>query len=339
MTGSTLDVAETVSAAHPSARPARRVKPSTLLRIVVTVVVSALLVRGMDFSEVGRVLRNANWSFVVLAFGSAIVAMVVNVWRWQLMLKGQRSHVRLLSLVRLYMIGMFFNNVLPGRFGGDVVRAYGASLTGIGKTESAAAVLVDRLVGAISVLALGAVATLFEGSKLPATVRNTTIAGCALGVLVLGLMVYRNDNLAAFRLRVFELLEISVFGLRPRALVERVMNALRSYSRRPGLIGRGFLVSVVANGLSIVNLYLYARAVRADVNLGDVAMFAPFILAIGILPISLNGLGTQEAIVVWLFSLVGVPGELGLAVAILRRVVQFLLSLVGGPLYATRRFS
>jgi uncharacterized protein (TIRG00374 family) len=234
---------------------------------------------------------------------------------------------------------MFFNNVLPGRFGGDVVRAYGASLTGIGKTESAAAVLVDRLVGAISVLALGAVATRFEGSKLPASGRNATLAGCVLGVLVLGLMVYRNDNLAAFRLRVLELLEISVFGLRPRALVERVMNALRSYSRHPGLIGRGFLVSLVANGLSIVNLYLYALAVRADVNLGDVAMFAPFILAIGILPISLNGLGTQEAIVVWLFSLVGVPGELGLAVAILRRVVQFLLSLVGGPLYVTRRFS
>jgi uncharacterized protein (TIRG00374 family) len=197
----------------------------------------------------------------------------------------------------------------------------------------------DRLVGAVSVLVLGMTAIMLDASRLPDIYLQLTAGVFCVSLAVLGLMLYRNDRLAELRLKVLTLTEITVFGLKVRPRVEEALNALRSYSRARSVVIKGFLISLVANGFSMVNLYLYARAVRADVSLGDVATISPFILAIGLLPISPNGIGTIEATFVLLFGALGVDEHVALAIAILRRLALLVLSLVGGVLYAFRRFS
>lgn len=316
-----------------------RIKPGTLLKLGVAVGVMAFVLARAGLDALLQTLVEAEWGWVLLAIGLAAAAMVVNTTRWQLMLRGQGAKVPLGSLVRLYLVAMFFSNVLPSRFGADVVRAYGAAALATSKTRSAAAVLMDRLVGAISVLALGSFAIALKASELPPVFLQMIVGGSLLSLVALALMLYRNDRLADLRLRVLALTEISAFGFKLRPRLETALNALRSYSRAPGVVVQGFLISLVANGLSIVNLYLYARAVRADVGLGDVATIAPFILAVGLLPISPNGIGTIEAAMVVLLSALGVDQHLALAIALLRRLSQLVLSLVGGVLYALRRFA
>jgi uncharacterized membrane protein YbhN (UPF0104 family) len=70
-----------------------------------------------------------------------------------------------------------------------------------------------------------------------------------------------------------------------------------------------------------------------------VATIAPFILAIGLVPISPNGIGTIEAAMVVLLGTLGVDEHVALAVALLRRLSLLVLSLVGGVLYAFRRLA
>ena len=317
----------------------RRFPLGTLLKILVTVVVTGLLLAQAGIERLLQTLRNeTDWRWVLLAILLAAVAMVINVGRWQLMLRGQNAEASLPTLVRYYLIGMFFNNVLPGRFGGDIVRAYGTSISTTSKTRSAAAVLMDRLVGAISVLVLGMLAISLSASRLPAAFQTFLVGVFAASMLMLAFMLYRNDDLAGLRLRVLAMLDVNVFGFRVGPKIESALNALRSYSRNRGVIVRGFLISLVANGFSTINLLFYARAVQADVNLGDLATITPFILMIGLVPISFNGIGTIEAAFVLLFGTLGVDDHVSLAIAILRRLALLVLSLVGGLLYATRRF-
>jgi glycosyltransferase 2 family protein len=320
-------------------RPARRIKPGLILKLLVAVAATGVLLAQAGLDRLAQTLRGAEWSWVLLAIVSATLAMVVNVKRWQLMIRGQGANAPLPSLLRLYLVGMFLSNILPSRLGADVVRAYGVSLMATTKTQSAAAVLMDRLVGAISVLVLGMVAIVLNASNLPDPYLHVMTGFFMISLVMLGLMLYRNDRLANLRLRVLKLTEISIFGFKLRPRLESALNALRTYSRKPGVVVQGFLISLIANGLSMVNLYLYARAVRADVTLGDVATISPFILAIGLLPISINGIGTIEATFVVLFGALNVPQPVALAIAILRRLALLVLSAVGGGLYATRRFS
>ncbi len=323
------------------ARPTRRGTPrrSTILKVVVTIFLAGYVLWQARLGDALAELGDADWRYVLLATCFAVLAMILNVARWQLMLHGQGARAPLPSLVRLYLIGMFFNNILPSRLGGDVVRAYGASILATSKTRSVAAVLMDRLVGATSVLLLGVLALALNPTVFPWQLGELLVVGLGGMVLILGVLLSRSPLSASVRSRLSRLATFSLFGLRLGARLSAGVEAVRSYARARGLIGRALVISMVANGLSIVNLSLYSFAVSADVSLAQVAVVAPVILAVGLLPLSINGIGTIELTFVVLFGALGVEGHVALAIALLRRLVLLVLSLVGGALYAVRRFA
>lgn len=339
--GETSDVGPVSDNGRPARdAPARRgVSRSTIVKLVVTVALAGYVLRQAGLSEALETLRATEWRWVALAAASAVAAMVLNVVRWQMMLAAQGGPARLTSLVRLYLVGMFFNNVLPSRLGGDVVRAYGASLLATSKTRSVAAVLMDRLIGAISVLLLGVIAVATNPTIIPGQLGEALVLGLVVALVMLGLLLYRGSRLGGVRARLLSLADVSIFGRRVRSRIEAAIDAVRSYAHVRGLIGRALLISMVANGISICNLYLYSRAVGAELALTEVAVVAPAVLAVGLLPLSINGIGTIELTFVVLFGAMGVDSHVALAVALLRRLVLLLLSLVGGLLYAVRRFA
>src|SRR5262245_25808395 len=85
----------------------RRLKPATVLKLVVAVALMAIVLYKAGIDNLVQTLRDADWRWVVLALGFATLAVIINVSRWQLMLRGQGSNVALASLIRLYLIGMF----------------------------------------------------------------------------------------------------------------------------------------------------------------------------------------------------------------------------------------
>jgi uncharacterized protein (TIRG00374 family) len=339
--GAATDRADSVSAPDPAAPQPRKRGSGRLgnvLKLAITVAVSAYVLWQAGLADSLRTLAGADWRWVALAAALASVSMTINVKRWQVMLAGQGGGAALGTLIRLYLIAMFFNNVLPSRFAGDVVRAYGASINVTSKTRSAAAVIMDRLVGAISVLLLGVIAIVVSPSVIPWQLTQLVVVGLFVGLLVAGLVMVRTPwhGSARHLLTLFE--RIPVLGRRLSGRVQVAVEAVRAYADKPGLIAWALLISMVANGLSIVNIYLYAVAVGADVRLAEAAVVAPVVLAVGLLPISLNGLGTIELTFVVLLGFMGVDPEVALAVAILKRLVQIGQSLVGGVLYSARRF-
>jgi uncharacterized protein (TIRG00374 family) len=233
---------------------------------------------------------------------------------------------------------MFFNNVLPSRFGADVVRAHGAAGLASGKTRSVASVVMDRLVGAISVLVLGLVAVVIRPSMIEGRLGQSLLLMFVGLVVLLVLLMYRSEGTGRLRTTILKLTDISLFGIRLRSRVDAAIEAMRSYAGARNLILRALVISLLANGLSIFNLYLYGTAVGAGVTLGDVAAAAPIILAVGLLPLSINGLGTVELAFVVLFGAMGVAEPIALAIAILRRLVLLVMSLIGGVLYTVKRF-
>ena len=309
-----------------------------LLKLGITIAVSAYVLWQAGLADALRTLAGAEWRLVAIAALLAVVSMAINVKRWQVMLAGQGGGASLTTLIRLYLIAMFFNNVLPSRFAGDVVRAYGASINVTSKTRSAAAVIMDRLVGAISVLLLGVIAIVVNPSVIPPQLTQLLVVGLVIGVLVVALLLSRTPihNLGPHALALFE--RLPFIGPRLGKRIQAAVEAVRAYAGKPGLIAWALMVSMVANGISIVNLYLYALAVGADVRLAEMAVIAPVVLAVGLLPISINGLGTIELTFVVLLGLLGVDKDVALAVAILRRLVLLGQSLAGGVLYSARRF-
>jgi uncharacterized membrane protein YbhN (UPF0104 family) len=84
-------------------QPAKKgVRPGQLLKIGITLGLTAYVLWRAGLGDSIETLRGAAWAWVALAACSALFAMVLNVRRWQMMLAGQGGAAPLPTLIRLY---------------------------------------------------------------------------------------------------------------------------------------------------------------------------------------------------------------------------------------------
>ncbi|NBD35662.1 MAG: flippase-like domain-containing protein, partial [Chloroflexi bacterium] len=158
-----------------------------LLRIGLSLATLALLWREVGASDVWEVLRAANLALLLAAWGLFLVGIVVRTFRWRALLHGLGLRPPFWQLLRLYLVGGFFNAFLPSGFGGDVVRVLELA-QGEPTPAAVGTVLVDRLAGILSLMVLGLAALPFA-PPLPAWLVWTFVAlsggGLIAGVLLL----------------------------------------------------------------------------------------------------------------------------------------------------------
>src|SRR5665647_389631 len=125
----------------------------TVLRIVVSVGLIAYLIQSQfkDFKTILSLIKAVNVPILLAAASIHIFGVWISAVRWQLLLKTQGVRVSQGYLSSSFLIGSFFNNILPTSIGGDIFRSVDiAAKTGISIGKSASVLVMDRFAGIIS---------------------------------------------------------------------------------------------------------------------------------------------------------------------------------------------
>jgi uncharacterized protein (TIRG00374 family) len=300
-----------------------------LARAAVTVALLAAVAARLDVAALAGKAARADPRWIAAAFAVVLAAVALSAWKWGLVLAARGRPLPWPALFRHYLVGLFFNNVLPGAVGGDAVRAWEAARDAGDAPEAVASVLTERLVAGA---ALGVTALL----GLPFVAATPRLAGLVVLFLATNVAL-----VAAFLApRVAERLAAAVLPRRlaaVRAAVVATIAAVRESVRSPRLFARLFLLSVVFQVLvAAVNACLFA-AIGAPVSLARCVVCTPMIFTVTMVPVSLSGLGVREAAYAWFFGQAGVAAEDAVAVSLLFFVVVAVASLPGAPLFALRR--
>ncbi len=308
-------------------------KLSTWVRVLISLSLLGLLLWQVGAQNTLARLRQMNPLDFALALGLYLLGVGLRAWRWQGLLQALGQQVRLARLTELYFVGTFFNNMLPTGIGGDVIRGYELAKDGTGAAASASSILVDRATGLITLMAtalvtLGVALWLRPGLIEPRVA--LVILVISAGVLVGTLAMLGADTLHRWFVRVPWL----------ERWLERpgIRNFARSFSAfRGSALTTALLLSTVFNLQLIATNYLLGQGLgvngHMDTPLLYYLLFIPIISFVLSLPISVAGLGAREAAYVALFSSVGVPSDLGLALSLAFYAVNLLTGLVGGVLY------
>ena len=97
---------------------------SYYLRFFISIALIYYVFRQAGLSKLWSVLRNTNLVFLGLSIAITPILIIISSWKWQVILRSQNIRLSLTRLFGLYMVGYFFNNILPTNVGGDVIRAY-----------------------------------------------------------------------------------------------------------------------------------------------------------------------------------------------------------------------
>lgn len=263
------------------------------LEAAISLIVLVVLLRYAGTGRVLHTLRGTQLRWFIPAALVNIATIPLMAWRWQLLLDSKRIHVGIGWLTRTYFVALFFGLFLPAAVGGDAVRAIELGRRSGDAPEAVASVLIDRLVGVVSLVTLAVVGIVAGagGSHRPLVIAAEGGFGlAAIGVLGL-LFSSRVRGLAA------SLLEPRG-GSGRLAAGGRYFDALHEYRHhRPTLVAVSILALVVQLA-RVGAIWMLSRALGLDLPAGLLLLTAPVLFAALILPVSLNGIGVREAVFV-----------------------------------------
>jgi rSAM/selenodomain-associated transferase 2 len=302
-----------------------------LIGLGVSLIVLWLVVRRLDAGELAQVLRTTKPGWLILAFGFFALATFFAALRWHGMLKATGAVVHLGASFRFAFIGNFFNALLLGPAGGDLIKT-GLYARWFKQPLPAvvAASFLDRLlgVGGSVFLALGGIALALladGGEQLNRFAMKWPAWPWALGGLVaLGLVVWW------WKRRKRE----SFLGRTASSLEE----AARQLRHDPGAAGRGllfgFLLQVCFCGVMACCLQAVASKPIPWLQL---AWTFPAIGFAATMPVTIAGAGVREGAAMLLFGLYGVESAESVAASMLTLLVYVAWALAGGASFLRER--
>jgi len=106
-------------------------------------------------AKMAEALRTADYRWVGAGILSYGLVEVFAAFRWQILLRVQKIRLSFPRVAGLFLIGMFYNQFLPGGTGGDIIKSYLLlKETSDKKAGALLAVVFDRLIGLVALVAI-----------------------------------------------------------------------------------------------------------------------------------------------------------------------------------------
>jgi hypothetical protein len=300
-----------------------------LLRIVISLGLLIFLLAKVGMRETRESLQGANVGYLLAVFLLYLLSIVLRSYRWRIFLNAQGVRASLPKLISLYLIGGFFNLVLPSGFGGDVVRIYKLSQHSSRTASSITTVFMDRLSGFVALFAMATSALAFSYRLVPLEVGVTIIAIFLASLVGTGALF---SHPLWRRLRGLPLLS----SLAQKESVKELCLSAQTYSLVPFL--QAISLSLAFNILLMIMNYLAALSFGVRISFWYFLLFIPIISFLLVLPISLSGLGVREGAYIYLFSRVGVPSSSALVISLSIYAVTVATGLIGALIYAVEGY-
>ena len=303
-------------------------KLSILLRATVSLVLVGVLVWifRKDIPDIVAVLKGVNLYYFVASVLFNIAAVVVVSERLRIILGVQKLKISLGESVYLTFIGNFFNNFLPTSIGGDLVKAYYATKKSERKLESFSAVFFDRFFGFLSIGLLAFLGLLFMNRHIK---DPQVFWGCLVFSVVVLVSFILFLNKAITKAIFSRLLHLPAFQRDSK--LRKLYNALNAYKEHKSIVSNLILISLVAQGLSVVLLYCIIRGISQDISFLSLLLVMPLVSVASMIP-SINGLGVREgAFVIFLGEFISKENAAAVSILFLANIL--ITSFIGGVPY------
>ena len=281
-----------------------------------------------------EVARNINWWILACGAVGFVLSLLVIAVRWWILLRIQRIRISLWEAVRLTFLGQFFNAVVPGAVGGDLVKAYYVSKHTPKKAAVLVSVFVDRVMGLTELTLMAAVMiviVLAAGIESFSKIRATVISI----MVVFGIVVVTLALLLSGRLRKALRLQ-KIYQRLPMAHhIAAAGDAADLYRKRIRVLLRAILITFGAHILWVGAIALVGVSLSLRIPWHNYFLYIPLIYIIGAVPITPGGAGVIESFYLIFFKSPLVGESQIFSLAILARLIPMFWGLPGAVVAIT----
>lgn len=290
--------------------------------------------RRLTLDLFSQLLDPAHLPLLLLSGTAFIISQMLAAFRLVLLLRMIDLRLSFSRVFKLTMIGSFFNIVIPGMVGGDIVKgAYLFKSEEDRHGRSSGIVLMDRLLGFVALLFIGAVSIIYlylrkRETLLPYINEFILVFLTSVGVLMLFALFVLFGKKRQFRVKA----KAIASALFKKTIFYHMTDAIGALTKRRRVLAEAFCISLGVQAIALAGLLVLIRLVPG--NLPDIAALtavSSLVLLFGIIPVTPGNIGWTELVASIGWSVVG--SAAGGVIFFYWRIVSILFSLPGGLLY------
>jgi glycosyltransferase 2 family protein len=304
----------------------------TIFQLSVTIAVLYWVYHDPDRrAQMAEALRNAQYQWVVLGVLSYVLVEIAAAFRWNVLLKVQKIQLSVPRLSGLFLIGMFYNQFLPGGTGGDIIKSYYLlKETSDKKAGALLAVVFDRFIGLVALVIITGTLITLRYNFLAQTTDTRRLLWILLFLLGASIVTL----LSTFVISGFNLFHQLPEHFPGREKLIEISAAYHLYARHWRATLVAFGASLVAHLATFATFFCAACALGAVVPLVNFFAVMPVERTISALPISFAGIGLREKVLqIMLNALCGVSEATAILIGSLSFLIILICCLPGALVY------
>ena len=308
---------------------------TSALKLLITILIIAFLIDRLGWRTIVDTVRGADAWWLAASVAVFLVSVALGTVQWRLLLANRGLSLPFARTLKLYFMGMFFNNFIAGGIVGDAVKIASIhSRDGAGRVGFAATAL-DRFAGLWALCGfavIGSVILLNRGMLTHGRIATAVIALFAAFALFAGIMLFLVCKpLQRFVFTVVDrftfLRRLNITGIIAELLIEaRDYRLLASVA---GIAALTQFLRIASNILVAVSLGL----VTAE-NFQYFFIFVPILGMVMTIPLPF---GVREMFGGALFALAGFPRDAAIVMGFLASIVAITVSSLGGVFFVTEK--
>ncbi|MDP2909878.1 MAG: lysylphosphatidylglycerol synthase transmembrane domain-containing protein [bacterium] len=264
---------------------------------------------GLFFAEI----KTIKWPFLILVVGFLTLEVILKSFRWQTILSSLGIAVSRSYSIGLYWIGLLVGIITPGKFG-ELIKIYFLKTKGYSVFRSFFSIILDRLSDIFVLLSLGFLIFLFFLKDTGVYILSFGII-FVLIVIFIFLLINRQSWLHQIMGKFIQKFFSVDFNDYNRFTFKKLWQGIWNLEKEK--IFYFFIYLIVSWLTYFLARYTVALSLGLDLSFIKVAIVSSLISIVTILPISIAGLGTREASVIYLFGLFGLHKEEALLFSLL----------------------
>jgi len=277
--------------------PLKSSRLNFLARMLISLVLIGFVLHKLDWREVGMLLRRTDPRWALAGTSITFALVVLLAVRWRIFLRRQNIPVSYWTVFALTWSGQFFNFILPGSTGGDFVKIFQlCRMAPDRKAAAAVTVIIDRFTALVALVTLAGAALL----ACPVSWRDVAgdsrmngrillIGGAAFGLVAAGAVAFMARHSETWL---------------PR--VRRVLAAFKTSLAPSPALGVAILLSFCIHFVTFTMAFCFARSLGLAITYPKLLQFFPVLLLLVMMPVTVNGHGLREVLLIFYFGKLGI---------------------------------
>ncbi len=249
--------------------------------LITTLLIFYLIFQKIDYISLKETLLNANLSYLLIASLVILLVPIFSAKKWQSIVGAMNYSISWKESFNVIMATFPVSAITPSK-SGDLIKAYYLR-DKIPTTQTMGAVITERF---IDVLILAFFS--FIGALI---LKNELILGISLSVIFLIFLFFLVIN------------KIKLPFPKWQQKIESFLQVLKIFVRQPQKILPVLLYALILWSIIILEVKLLFLALGANISLLYIAAVFPLVIFIGLIPITIAGMGTRDSAIIYFFSL------------------------------------